>query len=655
MLVPGCIPVTEVEDSDLKLSLDFSKDNTRRLYDLQDKLEVDSLIANTASDLPEVRYQSVLSFGSVIAPSAINALIQRLNDPVIDIRRAAAYALGQQKAANAKNALIQAFNQQDTTGVYHGLNAAILESIGKIGDNTDLTSLVNISTYSNQDTTLLLGQVRGIYQMMLRDIKSQEAQDKMLAYVLDDEKPTKVRLLAAHEIYRSKEPIDTLSSVLLRPFSANLDVDFKIALANLLNNFRDSLKFGLVKQVYLQNSNTYVRSALINSLSNVDYEVKKDFLLQAVKNYNVHVANTAAKALFDLDESRDAYLFWRMAKDSINNRARYGLYKAALKHMPIYNGPYKRYISSELNQVVVNSEKEFDKVEAIRAMSPYAKNYVRLIEIARNNVSIPVSMAALEALSTIARNKKLPLELGYGLPNFKNQILILVEEILQEGDFGKIAMVADILKQPHLDFVSTYAAGVDKLKMALKKLELPKEIEAYYVLEETIKYFDPNYQVLHPQPNYNHPINWDIFLSLQPNVKVELKTVHGIILIDLLEDVAPATVTTFVDNVRRGFYDGKVFHRIIPGFVSQGGCPRGDGYGTLDFTMRTETPIINYDEGGFVGVASAGRHTEGVQFFFTHTATPHLDGRYTIFAKIVKGMDVLAKLETGDKMEMRLR
>jgi len=87
---------------------------------------------------------------------------------------------------------------------------------------------------------------------------------------------------------------------------------------------------------------------------------------------------------------------------------------------------------------------------------------------------------------------------------------------------------------------------------------------------------------------------------------------------------------------------------VVPNFVVQGGCPRGDGYGSPDFTIRSEVPQMYYDTSGYIGMASAGPHTESVQWFITHSPTPHLDGQYTIFGKVEEGMDVVNQLEIGD-------
>ncbi|MBK6785981.1 MAG: peptidylprolyl isomerase [Saprospiraceae bacterium] len=93
-----------------------------------------------------------------------------------------------------------------------------------------------------------------------------------------------------------------------------------------------------------------------------------------------------------------------------------------------------------------------------------------------------------------------------------------------------------------------------------------------------------------------------------------------------------------------------MIHRVEPNFVIQTGCPRGDGNGSLDFTIPSELSSGNYNTSGLVGMASAGNHTECSQWFVTHSSAPHLDGNYTIFGHITEGMEVVNGLDVGDKI-----
>ena len=109
------------------------------------------------------------------------------------------------------------------------------------------------------------------------------------------------------------------------------------------------------------------------------------------------------------------------------------------------------------------------------------------------------------------------------------------------------------------------------------------------------------------------------------------------------------TSLNFIDLTERGFFNGKNFHRVVPNFVIQGGCPRGDGYGSLNYNIRSEfNDRTEYHEAGCVGMASAGPHTESTQWFVTHSSTPHLDGRYTLFGKVTAGMDVVNQIQQSD-------
>jgi cyclophilin family peptidyl-prolyl cis-trans isomerase/HEAT repeat protein len=129
-----------------------------------------------------------------------------------------------------------------------------------------------------------------------------------------------------------------------------------------------------------------------------------------------------------------------------------------------------------------------------------------------------------------------------------------------------------------------------------------------------------------------------------------LHTRHGKIEIHLNVIEAPLTSASFMDLARRGFYDGLTFHRVVPGFVIQGGDPRGDGNGGPGYTLRCEIGQRPYGR-GTVGMALSGKDTGGSQFFITHTPTPHLDGGYTVFGWVADGMDVVDRIRPGDTID----
>jgi cyclophilin family peptidyl-prolyl cis-trans isomerase len=132
--------------------------------------------------------------------------------------------------------------------------------------------------------------------------------------------------------------------------------------------------------------------------------------------------------------------------------------------------------------------------------------------------------------------------------------------------------------------------------------------------------------------------------------RVELATSKGKITIELFENEAPGAVGNFISLVEKGFYNGLVFHRVLPGFMAQGGCPKGDGTGGPGYNIYCECSKEPYRKHfrGTLSMAHAGPNTGGSQFFLTFLPTPHLNGKHTAFGRVVEGMDVLAKLQRID-------
>jgi len=122
----------------------------------------------------------------------------------------------------------------------------------------------------------------------------------------------------------------------------------------------------------------------------------------------------------------------------------------------------------------------------------------------------------------------------------------------------------------------------------------------------------------------------------------------GTFTIALFADKAPVTVNNFVFLAREKFYDGVTFHRVLEGFMAQGGDPTGSGAGGPGYQFENEDSGVEFDRQGLVAMANAGRDTNGSQFFITYAAFPHLNGGYTIFGEVTSGMDVVAGITRRD-------
>jgi peptidyl-prolyl cis-trans isomerase B (cyclophilin B) len=135
------------------------------------------------------------------------------------------------------------------------------------------------------------------------------------------------------------------------------------------------------------------------------------------------------------------------------------------------------------------------------------------------------------------------------------------------------------------------------------------------------------------------------------SVSAVMRTSKGEIKLRLFANEAPVTVANFVNLARQGFYDNLTFHRVIPDFMIQGGCPKGSGTGGPGYQFEDEcTPALRHDAPGVLSMANAGPGTNGSQFFITHVKTPWLDGRHTVFGSVVDSADqaVVDAIVVGD-------
>jgi peptidyl-prolyl cis-trans isomerase B (cyclophilin B) len=131
-----------------------------------------------------------------------------------------------------------------------------------------------------------------------------------------------------------------------------------------------------------------------------------------------------------------------------------------------------------------------------------------------------------------------------------------------------------------------------------------------------------------------------------------IETSKGVIRLELHEDRVPKTIANFEKLAGDGFYDGLLFHRVIPDFMIQTGCPQGTGSGGPGYQFEDEfDDSLRHDRAGILSMANAGPNTNGSQFFITHGPTPHLDNMHSVFGVVLEGQDVVDAIEQGDTME----
>ncbi len=644
-----CVPPSDEADS--AVYVDFTNPLIQNLYTIQDKGAGDSLLYYFRHKDPTFRYLSVLAFASLKDTTVIDSLAIALRDPVNDVRVAAAYALGQTGHPRAEEILSNAFDRYDTVGVSRQFNATILEAIGKCGSATMLDNLASITTYRPTDTLLLEGQAWGIYRFALRDITTQKGTDLMMDFATNLKYPSGVRLAGANYLARAKNISLVNGDSLIAPALAKEDDKrVRMALAIALGKTKSDRALNVLLYQYNLESDYRVKCNILRALGNFDYEKVKATAYQALNDPSSAVAVTAAQFFLDNGMPEEASTYWQLAKQPARKwQVAMKLYAAASKYLPYSFEESRKYMNWELKRRFEGAPSPYEKAEALKALAQYGWNYRYIRDAAYPSDLAPVRTAAVEALAIIARMPNFNTYFGGGI-RAKQELSDCFRDAIENGDVGMMAVAAEVLRDPKLGFKATFDS-VGILENALKKLRLPQEIETYNELKKTVDYFKGIENGELATAKYNHKIDWKLITDLRPESKAIIKTSKGDITLRLLPNIAPGTVANFLELVRDKFYEGKNFHRVVPNFVIQGGCPRGDGYGSLPYSIRSELPFIRYDQEGYVGMASAGNHTEGTQFFITHSPTPHLDGNYTIFAQVTDGMDIVHQIEIGDTIK----
>ncbi len=640
-----CVPDNKIKST--KIAINLSNKEVREILNLQDKQDIISLYRYFKDENPTNRYLSVMAFGSIQDPSAVDSLYPMLNDPVMEVRSAAAYAIGQSGNIKATDKLIAAFSSRDTLDINNEFNSNILEAVGKLGAASDLKALATIKTYRTTDTLLLMGQSRAIYRMALRGITSDEGTSRMVDLLYTFGVPEKVRLYAAHYLARAKNISLELYKVrLIEIFGKDPNPNIRMALATAFGKSQDLDFLTALKAKYATEQDYRVMCNILRSFGSYPYTEVRNLLLEKTKDQNIHIASVASDVILQKGIVEDVPEYMRFDTLTFPWQVRAKMNAAVLNHTALYFTKSKTAFTERILGNYKNSSSDYEKAAYINAISYDPFNFQQLINLYKTEKSHLLRISALDGLGAILTNPNFFRAFGNGYGQVKASLLNTFLDAIQQGDPGEISVVSEILKNPDLQW-REWIKDVNALEPALKKLSLPRDQEAYNGLMSAVSYlkgetFKP------PQPNYNHPIDWEVINLLSDSTIAAVKTSKGLIRMVLYKNLAPGSVANFVALADSNFYNQKVFHRVVPNFVIQTGCPRGDGYGGLDYSIRTEVPMEYYDDEGYVGMASAGPHTEGTQWFITHSPTPHLDGKYTIFGKVVEGMDVVNKITVGD-------
>ncbi len=608
----------------------FSDAASAAILHWQDTRTTDSLMVYLSHAEPRYRAEAALALASVqdtLAANRLGALL--LEDSSAVVRAHAAFALGQTGSFYAVNALIPALQDKDS---YVVREAA--EALGKTARDSDVHALYR---FRPQDSLQAQGLAWGLYRLSLRQKPDSILLTTALSY-LPPHHTAETRLAAAHVFARANKIAGTfVHAPLAEALTTEKNPHVRMALAAAAKHLPAASAIPRLQTIVGDRTEDYrVKVGAIRACAAFDWATVNDLIRLALRDDNRHVhvaASELVRALAVREKALDVQDEMRTAADL---RVKSNLAVAVL------SGPDSAAALRALEALYASAD-AYGKAHVLSALGTAANSgrafvfvSAALLDTAAPAVVHTTAASALVNLNRQSDNKH------------SERFLAIYRQAVALGDVAVIGLVAEALKDEALGFRARMSS-TDFLHQAKNAFQLPRDIESLQPLLEAIAYLEGRERPKPPVNAFNHPIDITLLKELPPAARVIVETTQGIIVMQLLPEEAPGSALNFVQLVRQGYFNGKAFHRVVPNFVIQAGCYRGDGYGSEDYSIRSEFSRRRYREGA-VGMASAGKDTEGTQWFITHSATPHLDGRYTIFAHVVEGMDVVHKIGVGDRI-----
>jgi cyclophilin family peptidyl-prolyl cis-trans isomerase/HEAT repeat protein len=647
----ACVPPTEYT----AVEIDWTDPAVRRIYDLQTDLLADSMPYYLSSEVPSHRSLACLALGSM-ADSAktyrhVDTLCKLLKDPVDDVRAAAAHALGLIGDPRAEFKLVGSYDRLDSMSYYVKANATILEAVGRCGSLSTLDNIATISTFTAEDSLLMLGQAFSIFRFGQRAISSPAGNATMLKIVQNAKLPETTRSVAAYHFARlegfipDSAQVVALSNVLAKDPAPGVRMMLSRALSG------TPLGQPALVKAFASEKDERVRVAIIRALGKQPYALSRTTLFTALRDPEVSVSSAAADLIGSQAIVSDGAELALLAGDkAVADPVRIRLQGAMLSRLPYID--HKGLLDSINTGMMARLATEPNtnlKIDLMRALAPMPANFETLMALGTDTKSLPaIKTTATEVIGGIVTDPIFYLKYKGRNKLIREQVFGFLLSQIRTRDAGTAAVAAEALRKPEAGFLPLLRdSSLFILTEAQKQLKIPAEIETYNAIQATIN-AATGIKTPDKKPDTAPKIDWDIIENLVTDPQITITTTKGDIVLLLERAASPAAVTTFIQQVKKGALKDKFFHRVVPAFVVQTGCPRGDGYGSPDFALRSMLDTDHFLHEGMLGMASAGPHTESSQWFITLGPAIHLDGRYTRFGRVIEGMDVARKLDQND-------
>ncbi|NUM32506.1 MAG: peptidylprolyl isomerase [Bacteroidetes bacterium] len=594
----------------------FSNKENQKIWEAKDRNDVIytyQVLKKGSNTEKQIALKGLMSWND---PQFRKILIKIVKKKNLALKKASLKAIGQTKDSFYISYLLKIINKNK----YNKIRPEALIALGKCITISQSEKLLDIKKTNTS------GYTECLYRALLNGVCLPQFTDTMVRNLSSYDEQNK--FYAAWYLSRTKF---TLTSKNIEPVLNFLEI-------NTENELAIPLVIAIAKSKVLKVDSLRIRKILINNSKSKNVAIK----ISAVKAMHISKYHFDDELINKTYEQNDLPQLQVAISDLIvNNCNNYNKYKA-LDYQPalvniISNQKCKNTIKLAETGTI------YDKIWYLKTIEKDINKYPEIQNILLQSTNPALKAAATESLIKCANNKGFPATLN---DDFIETLLLLVKD----GDEGVLSTIAIALVEKQIIRQTNYNLKefIDLFTDAMTELILPRQIETYTDIVKALSFLKDTIYTK-PVAEWNTAIDWKYVEKISESQKIEITTNKGKFTITLNVNEAPGSVSAILKLVDEGYYDNKYFHRLVPNFVIQGGCPRGDGYGSLDYTLRSEFSDLKYST-GTVGLASSGPNTESCQWFVTHCNTPHLDGRYTIIGYVTDGFETVQRLGVGDKI-----
>lgn len=667
------------------------------------------LISYLYSTDPAIRTKALYAMANIGDSALIDKIDFLFAGPFEDYPKsedlkAAAFMLGQIPCGKSREYLNFMLDQTAETSVNSGVISEILEATGKTGSENDLDkicSLYNPSVLS--DSLLARAYAKSIGRFALRKIRNYNSVD-VLKKISNGTADTQALGYCAFAFWRTgdRDLLKTAEEEIYR-LAVSEDAQTRMWAYNALGKIKNELFLLYTLESFDTEKDWRVKVNMLNSIPNYNIDSVPELTLHlltvlenGISDSNEHISMTAINVLgrvftdinksgnssaksisehlmkeftFALDSADRIGLSWRVKSELVNsmslifrdsvkeilmkefyNTNDYEYKSGILKAVGNFNnGMVYKEVRDSVSRDVQRYRKDFIDSSAMIGSTDLSKLYTGFLEMLtglQDKVDSE-NLNNIRLIYTEFMGSKDPAITGICFQALQDSVFSYSREetnLVTVFDYRELSYPDDLdVMLSFIDFMGEMKNqnAVELLENNLKSDNFETANSSATALE---KITGRKYEFT-AKPRTDFDTNYLNNLSQKRFITV--KTTKGDIRIELLYNYAPFTVMNFLKLSEDNFYDGTVFHRVVSNFVIQGGDPSGTGYGGPGYSIRSEFSPVDFGT-GIVGMASSGKDTEGSQFFITHSATPHLDGRYTVFGKVTEGMEVVNLIMIGD-------